>query len=476
MNNESTSFFDRTLTRIRKAWSEFSSNLSGQQELRLPPDLPQAQRKKLIEAIDQSLQAHTGEVSARNIATRIGRSYMTFDQTGKEHFFRLLATHYDVQDEQVNQAISNYQQASPDKNLSKLRHQLRIALLAPRVNLLTLFNALPEGIKFLVDMRADIIALGAFSDPELSKVELDLKHLLRSWFDVGFLELRKITWDSPASLLEKLIEYEAVHEITSWQDLKNRLAEDRRLFAFFHPNMPKEPLIFIHVALVNGLANNVQALLDPDTEIQDIQKADTAIFYSISNAQQGLNGISFGNFLIKRVVSEVKKELPQLKQFSTLSPIPTFRKWLEGKLDSPNAFEFNEQKLDAIQTAATALSVSHNLKDILECPDWHKNTIVMDAIQPVMLHLCAIYLSTKHSKKQRLLDPVAHFHISNGAEVKQINWMGDISSKGFDQSYGMMINYLYKLDQIDQNSENYSQTHEVVLAKEVNQLLETNRK
>lgn len=461
MNKASSSFINRTIKRVRSRWSDIGSHSKEQDDLHLSPDLPDKDLKALAQLIDLSLNAPGGEVSARHTAARIGRAYMTFDKTGRERFFRLLATHYDVDDAVVNKAISDYQQAGPDSDLPKLRHKLRNVLLAPRVKLLTLFNALPEGIKFLVDMRADILALGSESDKDLRKVERDLKHLLSSWFDVGFLMLKQITWESPASLLEKLIEYEAVHEITSWEDLKHRLAEDRRLFAFFHPNMPNEPLIFVHCALGHGLATHIQKLLDTEAPVNNVREADTAIFYSISNAQSGLAGIGFGNFLIKRVVSEVKKELPQLKQFATLSPIPGFKHWLDKQLAQPSSPQ-----------VAAILGVDNNLATLLKTPDWHKNEVAAKAIEPVMKRLCAIYLGTAHANRSRLLDPVAHFHISNGAVVKQLNWMGNTSATGLAQSCGLMVNYLYDLGSIDQNSQHYAMTHEATLSREIKQLVE----
>lgn len=458
MNNRSSSFLNRTLHQVRNRWSDINS-LKEQEDLELNPDLPDHDLKALARLIDQSLHAPGGEVSARHIAAKIGRAYMTLNKSGQEKFFRLLANNYDVNDGHVIKAITDYQTAGADSDSAKLRHKLRSILLAPRVKLLTLFNALPEGIKFLVDMRADILALDSEADKELRKVERDLKHLLSSWFDVGFLKLKQITWESPASLLEKLIAYEAVHEISSWDDLKHRLAEDRRLFSFFHPNMPHEPLIFVHVAIGNGLATNIQTLLDTEAPPANIHTADTAIFYSISNAQSGLAGIAFGNFLIKRVVSEVKKELPQLKQFATLSPIPGFKNWLDKQLLNPPR-EFSSLEIDP------------DLQAILKSPHWYRNEKLAQAIEPVMKRLCAIYLTTQRDNKSRLLNPVAHFHISNGAIIKQLNWLANTSAAGLAQSYGMMINYLYELNAIDQNSERYVTTHEAALSKEIKQLLE----
>ena len=474
MNKASSSFLNRTLKRVRNGWSVVGSNPREEDDLQLSPNLADKELKEVIKLIDLSLNAPGGEVSARKTAAKIGRAYMTLNKTGKEKFFRLLATRYDVDDALVSKTITAYQQAGPDSDLPKLRHKLRNTLLAPRVKLLTLFNALPEGIKFLVDMRAEIISLGSESDKDLRKVERDIKHLLSSWFDVGFLKLKQITWDSSASLLEKLIEYEAVHEIASWEDLKNRLADDRRLFAFFHPNMPNEPLIFIHVALGKGLATNIHALLDAEAPVVNIREADTAIFYSISNAQTGLVGIAFGNFLIKRVVSEVKKELPQLKQFATLSPIPGFRSWLVKQLAHPTPDFLSEDEKKTISKIAAPDSDA-NLQTILESSNWHQNEKICKALEPILKRLCAIYLATQHSGKTRLLDPVAHFHTNNGAIIKQLNWLGNTSNTGLTQACGLMVNYLYDLNTIDQNSEHYSITHEAELSKEIKQLLESNK-
>src|SRR5690606_7075814 len=220
----------------------------------------------------------------------------------------------------------------------------------PRMALLTQFNALQEGVKFLVDMRGELMTL-VREDPDLRGLEADLKRLLASWFDVGFLDLRRITWHAPASLLEKLINYEAVHEIRSWADLKNRLDSDRRCYAFFHPRMPDEPLIFVEVALVTGMAADVHVLLDEQSPVEDPALADTAIFYSISNAQKGLAGISFGNFLIKRVVDDLSGEFKNLRTFATLSPIPGFCRWLHARIEAEGDDLLTEAEIRSLEAS-----------------------------------------------------------------------------------------------------------------------------
>jgi malonyl-CoA decarboxylase len=322
------------------------------------------------------------------------------------------------------------------------------------LKLLTQFNALPEGIKFLVDLRSDVIRY-AKDDPSLAPLGEDLKGLLAAWFDVGFLDLRQITWDSPASLLEKLSAYEAVHEMRDWSDLKNRLDADRRCFAFFHPRMPNEPLIFVEVALVSGLADNIQALLDVNAPAGDPRMADAAIFYSISNAQKGLAGISFGDFLIKRVVDLLSAEFPRLKTFATLSPIPGFAAWLNQVLGEgePGLLAAAERKALA---GAQGRGNKGTLKQVLSSSDWVGDSNLARALRAPLLRLCARYLLQAKRENGRALDSVAHFHLSNGARIERLDWLADTSPKGLRQSAGIMVNYLYRRADIEANHEAYA--------------------
>ena len=289
----------------------------------------------------------------------------------------------------------------------------------------------------------------------LAPLEDDLRALLATWFDVDFLELRRIAWDTASgALLEKLIAYEAVHPIESWDDLKNRLDYDRRYFAYFHPRMPNEPLIFVEVALVNGMAGNVQALLDSAAPVQDPKTADAAIFYSINNAQRGLDGISFGNFLIKRVVDRLAQEFPNLKTFATLSPIPGFVSWLKAQLAQGDRGLLLPVERKVL---GTALKVEKGgkgwLKQIIESGTWHQDEAVAKALRPILTRLCARYLVHEKRENGTAVDPVAHFHLSNGARMERINWMADRSPRGIRQSAGLMINYRYDLARIDANHE-----------------------
>ncbi len=448
MTDETTGgFLDRTLRNLRNAWQNIAGSQYDADAASMRPHLPDDDIRRLREQMRACLEARGGEVSARARAAALGRAYLNLDEIGRQRFLRVLAEDFDVDETIVDNAIDAVRAADKPALRRAAEAQLQKALEAPRVRLLTQFNGLPEGIKFLVDMRAELLSL-ARRDPIFKPVEADLKRLLTSWFDVGLLELQQITWNSaPASLLERLIAYEAVHAIQSWDDLKNRLASDRRCFAYFHPRMPDEPLIFVEVALVNGLAGNVQELLDEQAPIQDPQMADTAIFYSISNAQKGLAGISFGNFLIKRVVDSLNAEFKGIKTFATLSPVPGFRTWLEKNL--------------AEDETAKRLAVE---------PDWHQNSDAAEALRTPMMRLCARYLAREKRPRGTALDPVAHFHLTNGARMERLNWLADTSDAGLQRGGGMMVNYLYKLGDIDANHEAYTGSGKVVASPSIKAL------
>jgi malonyl-CoA decarboxylase len=391
---------------------------------------------------------------------------------------QLLASEFDIDRKAVDQTMAKLQLAGHDASeRARIERALWRALQPPRLRLLTQFNALPEGFHFLVDLRAELLEWRA-SDPDLAALERDLLALLTSWFDVGFLELRRITWDSPASLLEKMIAYEAVHPIKSWDDLKNRLSSDRRCFAFFHPRMPNEPLIIVQVALVNGIADNVQTLLDESAPVVAAESADTAIFYSISNAHEGLSGISFGSFLIKRVVDELTSEFKSLKTFATLSPIPGFRAWLDGKLKTSELAEGEADLLLAADRKALAALTGADdepapilLKTALQHSDWRKKAELAKALKNPLQRLCARYLAKEKREGGAAYDRVANFHLSNGARIERLNWLADTSAKGISQSAGMMVNYLYKLGDIEANHEAYRGEGKVMTSSTIRALL-----
>jgi malonyl-CoA decarboxylase len=467
------SLFDRTLRNLREAWHDISQTARGAigaGTSGVAPGLPDSDLDEVRRRMNDCLEARGGEVSARARAAELGRLYLGLNGDGRKRFLRLLAEEFDVDHGAVQAAGAALLAAKDERARAKAERELRAALQAPRVRLLTQFNGLPEGVKFLVDMRAELIRL-AREDKKLAGLERDLKDLLAAWFDIGFLELSRITWDSPAALLERLSVYEAVHQVRSWVDLKNRLDSDRRCFAFFHPRMPSEPLIFVEVALVTGMAGNIQALLDAKAPLSDPRNADTAIFYSISNAQKGLAGVSFGGFLIKRVADQLSSEFPRLKNFATLSPIPGFRAWLDQQFAEglPGVLDKNDRK-----ALAAALGENVNkgaIKQVLAENSWLKDPVLTKALEGPLLRLCARYLAEAKREDGKALDPVANFHLHNGARIERINWLGDTSKKGLQQSAGVMVNYQYRLDDVEANHEAYEGEAKVVTSSSVAKLL-----
>ncbi len=475
MNNESkTGFLGRTLKKLGGAWKGIASSEYNESSATLQPDLPEKDAERLLDQMHACLETRGGEVSARARAAALGRAYLALNETGRIRFLQVLAENFGVDHDAVDEAMEALKTTVDEVSRSKAEQKLRKILEPPRVKLLTQFNALPEGVKFLVDMRADLLR-SMENNAGLKGLEHDLKGLLKTWFDVDFLELQRISWDSSAaSILEKLIAYEAVHAIESWDDLKNRLESDRRCFGFFHPRMPDEPLIFVEVALVNGMSASVQALLDENAPIIDATDADTAIFYSISNAQKGLAGISFGNFLIKRVVSSLSSEFDNLKTFATLSPLPGFRAWLDRRLaiGDKNLLTSAERKaLNAI--GGSSRGAKGKLKGLLDNRDWPDDQVTSDALQGLLMRLAAQYLAREKRREGdlRALDPVAHFHLSNGARIQRLNWKGDVSDKGLRQSSGIMVNYMYKLSHLESNHENYTTSGKVAISSSINSLL-----
>ena len=461
--------FDRTLTNLRSAWRDIAESARGVLTGTPRPDLPGEDASRLHQQMLSCLDGRAGGVTSRARAADLGRNYLSLDNAGRERFLQLLAREFDVDHEEVRRRCEELIGVVEPGERSAEERALRDALEPPRISLLRQFNALPDGVKFLVDRRAELIDLGR-RDPLLSGLEEDLKRLLANWFDIGFLELKRITWESPAALLEKLMVYEAVHEIRGWTDLKNRLDADRRCFAYFHPRMPDEPLIFVEVALVSGMASNVLALLDEAAPIGDPHAADAAIFYSISNCQRGLAGISFGDFLIKRVADALAVELPRVKTFATLSPVPGFRAWLEREVRSVPG----DLLLPAERTALEALGEEEAFQDdllsLLGLEHWHADQRIADALREPLLRLCARYLVRERAASGRALDPVAHFHLSNGARVERLNWLGDVSAKGLQQSAGIMVNYLYRLGEIEANHEAYRGEGRVAAASSLRNL------
>jgi malonyl-CoA decarboxylase len=400
------------------------------------------------------LAGRGGEVSVRNRAAKLAETYQGQDEAGRREFLRTLAS-FDSDADAVATAYAEVQAAGDPAELAIAKAALRRALEPPRLRLLTQFTTIPDGRKFLVDLRGFLLKVRR-DDKLLAALEADLRGLLAAWFDIGFLELQRIDWNSPAALLEKLVGYEAVHEIRSWRDMKNRLDSDRRCYAFFHPRMPGEPLIFVEVALVKGLAGSVQGLLDEKAPLQDPRQADTAIFYSISNCQHGLAGISFGNFLIKRVVEELSGEFRNLKAFATLSPIPGFRAWLDERLAEDQPGLLSDEESASLASAMPAPTGEQALAAIVAKRSWWREAGLRKTAEPVLVRLCARYLLAEATGGKRARDPVAHFHLSNGARVERITPLGDTSEKGAKESATLMVNYLYDPGKIEDWHEDYA--------------------
>jgi malonyl-CoA decarboxylase len=387
--------------------------------------------KREIEVLCQDLLGNHGEDTYRTLAHCIFEKYVNLNDKQKLSFFTYLNDELGLDDVHAKNALAAYTKTSDHSNYLAFIRSAE----PKRTELFRRLNALDTGTEKLVAMRKDLLRL-ARKTPILMRVDVDLRRLFASWFNQGFLVLKPITWESPAHILEKIIEYEAVHAINSWDELRARLEPlDRRCFSFFHPAMPNEPLIFVEVALTAGIPSSIQNVLSDGRTSIDPLGADTATFYSISNCQAGLAGISFGNSLIKTVVGELSKELTGLKQFVTLSPLPSFFKWVHKK-------------------------------DVLKQVVDEKN----------LLQRAAQYLLLEKRDNGMPLDPVARFHLGNGALIHDIHANADLSENGLNQSGGVMVNYLYDLKKVAFNHDAFSEKKTIAHTKKVGNLAEAGRK
>ena len=463
---------------IERLWSSIADR--GRQYAAVPGDsVGNAERARLLA---EMLLSGKGEASGAALARELQAVWRRLGPDERLEFYRFLAAGFVPDSDTLRRAAEAYI-ANPDAMHAA---QLSEAADPPRQELLRRMNMSSGGTAALVAMRTELLGL-LRAHKELTPLDTDLRHLFGSWFNRGFLDLRRIDWQTPAAVLEKLIRYEAVHEIRGWEDLRRRLAPDRRCFGFFHPALLGEPLIFVEVALTEGLAAAVQPLLEPtddDAAREREAKADTAIFYSISNCQDGLRGVSFGNFLIKQVVEELKAELPNLVRFSTLSPIPGFRRWLDRRLAAEPAKDgdlIRAAEAAAILQAAGATDGptdgptggqdAHGaMRRLLQDTQWWTQPEAEQALRAPVLRACARYL-TDSTAQRGPLDPVGRFHLRNGARLERINWLANTAPRGFDESYGMMVNYLYDLPTIEENHEAVVRDGRVVRSAEVDALL-----
>jgi malonyl-CoA decarboxylase len=397
-----------------------------------------------IAVLCRRLLSSRGEASALATAGEILQRYERLDERARLEFFRALLNDFGPDMDPLTAAARAFA-AEPNARAAEALHQLSEPR---RQNLLRLLNQSVDGTAHLIRMRADLLECLA-DDPGLMPVDKDFQHLFRSWFNRGFLELRRIDWRTPAVILEHIIRYEAVHEIADWEDLRRRIdPPDRRLYAFFHPRLRDEPLIFVEVALAGDMVSSIGAILDADHVPLDAAAANTAVFYSISDCQPGLRGISFGNFLIKQVVEELRAELPHIGRFVTLSPLPLFSRWL----------------------ARQSFARKAEIEAVLAKPDWWKDPKLVAEVQPSLTALAAWYLTGPRDQSGRLPDPVARFHLGNGARLERINFLANTGPAGMESSHGVMVNYLYRLGEIERNHEAYASGQAVAAAGGVRRL------
>jgi malonyl-CoA decarboxylase len=409
--------------------------------MRRPGSLPRAAVRSARRAVTlcHALMSERGEVSGAHIAREALAAYQQLDEKALAIFFDLLAKEFSPDPEDVGRVADAYREEPSQANLVRLQR----AVESPRQELFRRLNMPSGGTGILVDMRRRLLKLLA-GQPHYAGIDADLGHLLNSWFNRGFLVLQRIDWRTPALVLEKLIKYEAVHEIQGWPDLHRRLEGDRRCYAFFHPALPDEPVIFIEVALTRGMSSRVQPLLDLESPVADPAAANCAIFYSITNCQEGLRGVSFGNLLIKQVAEDLGREFPRLKTFATLSPVPGFRKWLAGVAKE-------RPEVGAILAR-------------LDTGRWLDDRVAAAELQRQLVRLCAYYL-TRAKQGREPLDSVARFHLGNGARMERLNWLGDISEMGMRRSAGLMVNYVYRLEDVEHNHEVYARDRQVVASR-----------
>lgn len=392
-----------------------------------------------------------GEASSVAIAEEILAEYKAADKEDKKLFFQFLHNSLGVDHQDVQKAISRYQKEESQAAVQ----QLAQACEASRLELLRTLNTAPGGTMALIQMREDLLKIIP-DDEAFATLDRELLSLFQAWFNRGFLELRHIDWQTPAIILEKLIQYESVHEIQGWPDLRRRLAQDRGCFGFFHPAIPDVPLIFVEAALTHGISNNVTKLLHQEPPNGEQAAATTAVFYSINNCLQGLRGVSFGNFLIKQVIERLAVEAPAITQYVTLSPVPGFMRWLQKKADLEKLVSKEEHAF------IRSLLASHFTVEALSA---HA------ALQQLLPRLCAQYLVQEKSRGKPA-DPVARFHMGNGARLEQINWMADASDNGIRQSAGLMVNYVYDRKHMARNHEAYEQRNEVAYANTIRKMLQ----
>lgn len=402
--------------------------------------------RRMFDELQAIVDPHVSEVEGGRRAKALAQWYAAATPEERRDVWLLMSEQFVADQQAAKAAQAQFAAAvgTPDEAVAEVRY--RRATVSPRRRLLQRISVFNEGVRFLVDMRAEMLP-SLKADKRLQALDVEMEYMFSTWFDVAFLDLRRISWDSPASLIEKLIKYEAVHDIRSWDDVKNRLDSDRRCYGFFHPRLPGEPLIFVEVALMDTIADSITPLLDETAAPADLEKATTAIFYSISSTQTGLRGVSFGDSLIKRVVETLKDEFPRLKTFVTLSPIPGLRPWLQKHAGAMLAQAGDKRAAELARAVGVKQLTAEALLAAIDKP------LPLHAKSPLrgFLLSCAAHYLGREQQQGKPADPVARFHLGNGARVERLNWGGDPSAKGLKQSYGLMVNYLYDLKRLDKH-------------------------
>ncbi|MFN3673635.1 MAG: malonyl-CoA decarboxylase [Bosea sp. (in: a-proteobacteria)] len=409
-------------------------------------------RARPIDKLCEDLLSGRGEASGMALAQAVLELWERLDKHGRQIFFSMLLERFGPETEGLDAAIDAYRKQPNAATLEALHH----ATEPRRQELLRRLNLAPGGTHVLVRMREALFE-AMESAPELKAVDSDFRHLFSSWFNRGFLVMRRIDWRTPANVLDKIIRYEAVHEIQGWDDLRRRLEPaDRRCFAFFHPQLIDDPLIFVEVALTGDIPRSIDEVLAGDRKILPAAEATTAVFYSISNCQEGLRGISFGNFLIKQVAEDLKRELPGLDTFVTLSPLPGFARWLATGLDEADLRLTNEERSELARPSGETISLD-------EASRARRDRLLGQ--------MAAHYLLRARTSAGRVIDPVARFHLGNGARLERINVGGNLSARGLRESHGVMVNYRYELDDIEVNHEAFATRNTVVASNAARRLL-----
>jgi malonyl-CoA decarboxylase len=427
-------------------------------ELVLAPDLPGGDVERLVKAIDGVLEQR--ETNAQRAAAgRVVAAYCRLDPDGRRRFLVTLAQRFGPDPAPLDQAVAAIRAARTPVERARAERDLRRAVVPRYASWLHVVTGLPRGVAFLTELRADMLAL-AEDDPALGMLDDELAGHLSTLFDVGLLELRQITWDSPASVLDRLLATEAVHAISGWDDLHHRLGGDQRAYGFFHPALEHEPIVFVEIALTHGLADSLPELLNRADAVDD---PDTAIFYSITSAQPGLAGVHLGNELIKQVVDALRLENDHLKTFATLSPLPGFRTWFAAQVERHQLTPAEEESIGPDPGALAGLSSG----------SWLDDPAGAERVRPGLLSAAARYLTTV--RDGRAIDPVANFHLANGASLERLNWMANPAPYEIEKSFGLMVNYRYDRARIATNAGAYLAEASIITSVQVRNLVKTTK-